>query len=258
MNIAIGINIFGECPRQKKCIEVLKKIASKYSNIQLYNITFFNGKNTEENFIHLPFLKQKAKDIIYNSNSEKPIAKEFFDILSKQNCDYFIFLNSDILLSYKVIELILKAEYDTYCVSRHDTYPIKELNQIVPYRIEIAGFDVWAVKKEWWIKNTNKFKNFIYAEHLWDVAFTLEMYNHSRCMLANKDFYVAHEKHDIKWNENSLEAIYNKKLWDSTPYCENWNTFIYSYLVQRKPFGQFLEILPDELEKEKSLLYINK
>jgi hypothetical protein len=60
MKIAIGINIFGECPRQKKCIEVLKKIASKYSNIILYNIIYPNEKNLDDAFIALPLLKQKV------------------------------------------------------------------------------------------------------------------------------------------------------------------------------------------------------
>jgi hypothetical protein len=256
MKIAIGINIFKSYKRQDLCIKVLKKLKSKYKEIDLYNITFPNEKNLDCDFIHLPILKTKAKDVVSNSKSEKPISKEFFDILSNQNCDYFIFLNSDILLSPKFIDLILNQEYETYCVSRHDTLPIESIDKIIPFRIEIAGFDVWAVKNKWWKENNTLFKSYIYAEHLWDVDFSLNMFNHSLCLLCNKNFYAAHEKHELNWNETSLEAKYNSFLWQETPYHKKWHEFIFSNLVKRKPYGQFLEPLPNEKELEQKYLKI--
>lgn len=256
MKIAIGINIFSENKRQDLCIEVLKRLKSKFKEITLYNITFQNEPNNHSDFVHLPFLKNKAQDIIKNSKSKKPTTKQFFDILSNQDADYFIFLNSDILLSPKFINLVLKQDYETYCVSRHDTLPINSINEIVPYRIEIAGFDVWAVKNNWWKENHQYFDEYVYAEHLWDVAYTLTMYNHSSCLLCNKEFYAAHEKHELNWNEDSLEAKYNSELWEKTPYSKKWNEFIYSNLIKRIPYGQFLKPLYNEEALEKNLLKI--
>jgi hypothetical protein len=256
MKITIGINIFGYYKRQDQCIDVLNRLVSKHPEISLYNITFENEKNYNLGFNHLPLLKRKAKDIIDGSISEKPIAKDCFDILSTTDCDYFIFLNSDILLTEKVIKLILNGDYETYAFSRHDCYKIESLDKILPFRIEIAGFDAWAVKKSWWIENSQFFKDYIYAEHLWDVAFTLEMYNKSNSFLGNKEVYLCHEKHELKWNETSLEALHNSKLWESTPYHERWHQFIYTYLVKRLPYGQFLYPLSDEAEKEKEFLKI--
>jgi hypothetical protein len=253
MKISIGINIFKDYQRQDFCIEVLNKLVTKHNNVSLYNITYENEKNYALGFDHLPFLKRKAKDIT-NSESEKPIAKDFFNILSNTDCDYFLFLNSDVLLTEKVIKLIIKGEYDTYSFSRHDCYPIISLNEITPFRIEIAGFDAWAVKKTWWISNKDHFKDYIYAEHLWDVAFALEMYNRSNSFLGNKKVFLCHEKHDLNWNESSPEAIHNSKLWEESPYHKNWKEFIYSYLVKRLPYGQFLYSLPDELEQEAKYL----
>jgi len=257
MKIAIGINIFGNYERQNHCIDVLKKIKNDNNNIKLYNITFFNEKNTDNDFIHLPLLKKTAKNIIPNSNSNKPISKEFFDALSEQDCDYFLFLNSDILISKKLIKLIEKQEYETYCISRHDVFPLDNFNDpVVPFRIEIAGFDAWAIKKNWWIKNKNIFKDYIYAEHLWDVDFTLNMYNNSNCLICNKEFYIAHEKHPLNWNENSLEAKHNSDLWTNTPYHKNWHEFIFSNLINRQPYGQFFNPLFNEKELEKKYLKI--
>lgn len=256
MKIAIGINIFGYYTRQDQCIEVLLRLSQKYPEIKLYNITFEDEKNYTLGFQHLPLLKRKAKDIIDGSLCEKPIAKDFFNILSMIDCDYFIFLNSDILLTEKTIKLILKGEYSTYSFSRHDCYKIESLNNIIPFRIEIAGFDAWGVNTKWWSNNNSHFNDYIYAEHLWDVAFTIEMYNRSNSFIGNKDVYLCHEKHELKWNEASLEAIHNSNLWKNTPYHQKWHEFIYSYLVKRLPYGQFLYQLPDELQKEKEYLKI--
>jgi hypothetical protein len=256
MKIAIGINIFGENKRQNFCIDVLKKIKSKFKNVLLYNITFKDESNKDSDFIHLPVLNQRANNIITGSISKKPTTKQFFDILAHQESDYFVFLNSDILLSPKFINLILKQEYETYCVSRYDTLPIDSIDKIIPYRIEIAGFDVWAVKTNWWKDNNQYFDDYVYAEHLWDVAYTLTMYNHSSCLLCNKTFYAAHEKHDLNWNENSLEAKYNSSLWEKSPYGLNWKKFIYENLIKRPPYGQFLEPLYNEIDLEKKYLKI--
>ena len=257
MKLAIGINIFGNSKRQNHCIDVLKKLCFKKENINLYNITFENEKNDHPEFIHLPLLKTKAKDTIDNSISQKPIVKQFFDILSDQNSDYFLFLNSDILISNKLLKLIFKKEYDTYCFSRHDIYEIDDYESPVqPFRIEIAGFDAWVVKNNWWKNNNNLFKNYVYAEHLWDVDYTLTMYNNSNCCLCNKEFYIAHEKHQLNWNEHSLEAQHNSNLWEKTQYPDRWKKFIYENLVFRLPHGQFLNPLENEKFLENQLLKI--
>ena len=256
MKLAIGINIFGYYTRQDFCIDVLLRFASKHPQITLYNITFEGERNYTLGFEHLPLLKTKAKDIIPNSTSEKPISKDFFDILSQTDCDYFLFLNSDILLTEKILKLILKAEYETYSFSRHDCYKIETLDKIIPFRIEIAGFDAWAVKKSWWIENSHHFNDYIYAEHLWDVAFAVEMYNRSNSFIGNKDVYLCHEKHELNWNEETPEAIHNTTLWKKTPYHEKWHEFVFSYLIKRQPCGRFLYSLSDELEKEKEYLKI--
>jgi hypothetical protein len=254
MKISIGINIHGSYRRQDQCIFVLKKLKQKYENIKLYNITFQHDLNMEKEFIHLPFLRKKAKNVT-NSTSNKPIAKEFFDILSDTECDYFLFLNSDVLLTEKVIKKITD-EYETYCFSRTDVISTEKLENIVPWRIEIAGFDVWGVKKEWWIKNSNLFDDYIYAEHLWDVDFALTMFNNSTCILYNKENLVIHEKHELNWNESSPEATYNSKIWDQKPYSKNWHEFIYKNLINRQPYGRFLEPLTNELELEQKLLKV--
>lgn len=280
MKISIGINGFKPFDKLNKreifCVESLHKLKNKFSNINLYLVTFEEDKIQYPKFTTLNKLKKNSIEIIQNyfkttplpqqyndrqedikNNTRKmPIVNEIFDVLSKTDCDYFIFLNSDILLSPKFINLVFNQEYETYCVSRHDTLPIESIDQIKPFRIEIAGFDVWAIKKDWWTNNSFRFKDYIYAEHLWDVDYTLTMYNHSNCLICNKLPYAFHEKHELNWDETSLEARHNSTLWNQTPYYQNWHKFIYENLVKRPPYGQFLQPLPNEKELEEQFLKI--
>jgi hypothetical protein len=254
MKLAIGINIFQENKRQTFAIEILKKFKQKYSEIKLYNITFKNEKNID-GFIHLPVLETKSSDIIPNTTKSKPIAKELFNALGATDCDYFLFLNSDIFLTDKCIKLILKQEFESYIFSRIDTYDINSINDpIVPMRMEIAGFDAWCVKKNWWLKNSEKFSDYIYGESLWDLHYGLTLYYNSNCFLGNKDIYIVHIKHPIQWSENSPEQKYNAIFWENTLFHRTWHDYVYKILIQRQPQGQFLQPLLNEEELEQKYL----
>ena len=250
MKLSIGTNIFAENKRQTFAIEILKKFKQKYSEIEIYNITFKDEKNTD-GFIHLPVLCRNSSDFTKNFSKKKPIAKELFNSLAQTDCDYFLFLNSDIFLTNKCIKLILKQEYDSYIFSRIDTYDINSLNDsIIPMRMEIAGFDAWCVKKEWWLKNSDKFPDYIYGESLWDLHYGLTLYYNSNCFLGNKDTFIAHIKHPLQWTEDSLEQKYNATFWESSSFHRIWHDYVYKILIQRQPQGQFLEPLPNEEELE--------
>ena len=250
MKLAIGVNLFGSNKRQSIAAEVLCAHAKHFTDIELFNITFKNEKNTNSQFTHLPLIRRTAADVIKDSISQKPIAKDFFDILSQQDCDAFLFLNSDILLTRKAIKLIMEQAYETYSFSRADCYEFDEPTKAVPFRIEIAGFDGWAVNKNWWIANRDLFDDYVYAEHLWDVAFAITMFKHSNSKLCNKDIYIAHEKHPLNWNENSVEALHNSSLWKKTEFHQKWHDFVFTQLIKRTPHGQFFVPLSNEEESE--------
>lgn len=250
MKLSIGTNIFQENKRQTLAIQILKKFKEKYSEIQLYNITFKNEKNTE-GFQHLPVLEKTSSDVVKNTTKKKPIAKELFNALGNTDCDYFLFLNSDIFLTDKCIKLILKQEFESYIFSRIDTFDINTLaDPIIPMRMEIAGFDAWGVKKDWWNKNQDKFPDYIYGESLWDLHYGLTLYYNSNCFLGNKDMFIAHIKHPIQWAENTPEQKYNATFWESTSFHRTWHDYVYKILIQRQPQGQFLQPLPNEHELE--------
>jgi hypothetical protein len=247
MKIGIGINIFGENKNQNLAIKCLKKIKENNKNIEIYNIGFEEEFVNVSEFKSLPILKESSIDLTGNPKKKKPIANEFFDILSNEDLDYFLFLNSDILLSQKAINLIKKEEYESYIFSRFEINEINDINEdIKPYKIEVSGFDAWAVKKEWWQKNGKLISKCIYSEVAWDNIMSLSLYQNSNCKFCNKEFYIGHISHPIKWSRESLEGKYNMKTWLFMPISPKWDYYMQTVLFQRKPFGYFTTPIENE------------
>jgi hypothetical protein len=250
MKLSIGTNVFQENKRQTLALEILRKLKQKHDSVEIYNITFKNEKNVD-GFKHLPVLERCCSDLVKNSIKKKPISKDLFNALAKTDCDYFLFLNSDIFLTDKCLKLIFEQKHDSYIFSRIDTYDINSLNDpIVPMRMEIAGFDAWCVKKDWWLANTDKFPDYIYGEPLWDLHYALTLYYNSNCFLGNKDVFIAHIKHPIQWSDNSIEQKYNANFWEKTTFHRVWHDYVYKILINRQPQGQFLQPLQNEDELE--------
>ena len=257
--LAIGINIYNPQKRHIHCIEALIRLKQEFgTSIELYNLTFSDESNAYSDFVHLPLLQKSSHDFVSQSSKRLPIARECFDVLSEQNCDYFLYLNNDILASKKLIKLILKQDYETYSFSRHDILELQTINDdAVPIKIEIAGFDAWSCKSTWWRQHRNKFANYLVGQWQWDVDYALTMYNHSHGKICNDQFYIGHEDHPRAWNSNSPEAVYNDSLWKQTPYQHVWGEYIYSNLVNRQPRGRFLTPLQNEDHLTTNLLKLD-
>lgn len=258
MKLSIGINIFKENKRQTLAIEVLKQIAKKYTNVTIFDINFEHSEPTE-GITHMPVLTRTSSDVTGNSLVRKPISKDLFTALSNTDCDYFLFLNSDIFLTEKCLTQILKGDYESYIFSRIDIHDIDSLEEeLKPMRMEIAGFDAWAVKKSWWLENSEKFPDYIYGESLWDIHYALTLYYNSKCYLGNKGYYIAHIKHPLQWTENSPEHNYNAAFWTKTDFHEIWHYYVYNILINRQPRGMFLQPLPNEEELEQRYLNLKQ
>lgn len=257
MKISIGINIFGSNKRQTLAIECLKILKEKNTNVELYNISYSNELISTEGFVDCPMLTKTSFEYTKNENKTKPIANEFFDILSKTDCDYFLFINSDILLSQKAINLISNGRFDSYIFSRHEIEEIDSIKTpLVPYKIEVAGFDAWAVKKNWWIENGNKIPTCIYSEVAWDNIMSMGLYQNSNATLCNKEFYIAHISHPIKWSRETPEGSFNMKTWLSMPIAPKWDYYMQAVLFRRTPFGKYISPLENEVELEKQILKV--
>jgi len=239
-SIAIGINIFGDSKRQQLCIDSLLRLRDKHKNIKLYNIQQAQIKNID---IHSSFETiydsgRVAANQIEGCTMQMPMVRDFFDILSETQCDYFVFLNSDIILTSKIIKFINQNNVDTVSMSR---LAIKDIDSIDDTNIEhshfqIAGFDVWAVKTSWWRENRDSFPDYIYAISAWDVDYSARM-----MVLGDSKFDIDfppgcyHIIHPEKSHDDTPERAYNIKLFfeDNKPLCDAWHKYLYEMIERR-------------------------
>ena len=264
MKIAIGTNIFGSFHRQNTCIESLKKIKKKFPDIvDLYNIQSIDNPQEEKDFETLAVLKKTSKDIVPNCKKTKPLIKEMFNSLANlKGYDYFVFTNSDIIISDRFIKLILdNTDKDSFSGARltiKDIQTLDETPELVQY--QIAGFDTFAVKTEWWKNNSDKFPEYIYAEPCWDVHYATLFKKHGNSMFVNKWpaclFHIAHE---IAWSEMTPERQYNEEMLfkHHTNDSNIWHGFLFNVLLRRKPDNGFYNPFNNEEELEENFFNDN-
>lgn len=239
IEISIGINIFEENKRQSLCIESLLRLKNKFKNIKLYNIQQLKARNyTHPEFITIYDEGRSAKKINKSCTTNMPIVKDFFNALARTSSDYFIFLNSDIILTSKILSEL--EQYDSISLSRlaiNDIDSIYDTN-ISHSHFQIAGFDVWGVNTKWWQKNKIYFPDYIYAISAWDVDYSSRMMALGNSKL-DIDFPPGcfHIIHEEKSHNNTPERDYNIDLFfnKNKPLCDAWHKFLFSVLEKRKP-----------------------
>ena len=245
MKIAIGFNL--HYPLNER-VDISQKSLFKLKkqfDIELLNLDFENSNipNLNENIKHLPVLKEHSYHYTNGSKRDLPMIHDMFNSLyeysAKNNIDYFIFVNSDIIVSDRFIKHILNTNFDTYCAARLAIGNIKTLEE-EPKEIshyQVAGFDAYAVKTKWWGEHKDKFPKYIYAISGWDVDYATKMKRYGECDFCNKWppmlFHIIHE--EISSNQ-SPELDYNKNLlWNiNKKDCDIWHDFLFNVLLKRK------------------------
>lgn len=236
MKITIGINGFKEYnsleKREKFCIDSLLKIKNKNTNIELYNVCFDSENVTYDNFTTLNKLKVRSnklihnyfqhdgltneynlrKDDIDNNQRELPSVKEIFDILASTDCDYFLFLNNDIILSNRFLKEI--DDSDAYAISRMHIYDIDSLNEIPKLEsYSIHGFDAFLIKKKTWLEIRNHFEDLVLGRFYWDTYFATMLAILVNTKFVNKLPPVCfHIEHGSTSSQDHIENYYNEDV----------------------------------------------
>jgi len=265
MKIAIGTNIFGHYNRQTLAIESLKKLKEKVKDvnvdIDLFNIQFENNTINIDGFTTLNVLKNNnitiRNEIIqasgYSPNcvncddidmsvplSSKvlPLMNELFDSLGCLiEYDYVIFTNSDIMISNRLINEILTTKKESYSVSRLEIQSINSLTDaLIPFKIEIAGFDTYAFKPAWWQHNKHRFPKYLLGKPRWDNHYTSIFMTYSDGKVLNYyPGHIVHIYHGYASHQDDMENRYVNKLWDSYPELQNrWGRYFNDILLKRK------------------------
>jgi hypothetical protein len=261
VKIAIGFNLHYPLNERVKISQDSLLKLKKQFDLTLINLDFEGVANKEENknIVFLPELKQDSSKYTNGSQRNLPMVHEMFDILcnycEKNGIETFIFVNSDIIVSDRLIKNILNSSYDTYCAARLAIGKIESIEE-KPKEIshyQVAGFDAYAVKTKWWKEHKDKFPKYIYAISGWDVHYATIMKKIGNCDFCNKWppmlFHIMHEEISSK---ESPELQYNKNLlWNiNKEDCDTWHKYLFNVLLKRG--NNYWYPLENELQLEET------
>jgi hypothetical protein len=255
MKIVLGVNLFGDEHRHRISRESYKRLSDKFG-ISLLNLQFEGLPPTfeDERFETKHILKISSKDLIPESFKTLPTMKDCFDALASTECDYFIFTNDDIIISPTYIELFLATLKDSYPSSRLSIKELATLEDEITAidHYQVAGFDAFIIKKEWWLKVRDYFPNYILGKPCWDVHYAMLCMRHGDSMLCNKwpppTFYIAH---DLVSFDDCPEKKYNERIFweDHIADSKIWNLYLHKVLLKRPT--QYISVFGNEEELEK-------
>lgn len=252
-NILIGTNTFLKNSRQDLCIESLKKLRKKNNNVDICLVQHIDDNVC---YYDIEVVKELSRDSsqFVKTNKKLPLVNDIFDVLSERCRDYFVFCNSDIILSQQLIDKITNAKtpFEAFGISRIDIPNINSLSEsFIPIRMEPAGFDCWVVSKKWWKNNRHLFKDYFLGRPFFDVHYTMLMLLHTYSDIhVSNERLIYHIKHPSPafqrdecylFNETQTNKYYidQEAIWGSI----SNNTFL-----KRQDYGKFLDFNPKEVD----------
>ena len=295
MKISIGINTYKPFDqlelRQKLCIQSLTKLKEMHKDkIELYTVQYEDESFDIDGFTRLSVLKEKPHQILseyfdhhglvdlYNQsfkqhmstieNSTIPSVREIFDALGLTDCNYFIFINDDIILSDRFIKQILEnPQYDSFPSSRIHAYDMNDLSgNCTPESYSVHGWDGFGIKKSWWEKHKHNFPKYILGKPYWDVHyFTLCQLLGDALTLNKLPPVMYHPHHDSVSCENmddnsptnpNIMSKYNTDVFSRDMICNQlWWRYVNGVLMKRPTVNgiKWWQPFPEEIELERKL-----
>lgn len=256
--IAFGVNLFGNNDRVELAIESFIKIKEKYPTIDLYNIQFKDPAakgRLHPAFTTLNTMEKSSKDFIQGESKRTiPMLHQLINSLYDLKYEYLCFTNDDIILSDRYFKFIFETNYDCYPASRLAIHPIKTLkDNITNEHYQVAGFDTFCIRNNWWGSNRAKFPNYILGTPPWDVHYATLCMKYGNSTLCNKwpppAFHIIHGDDSHK---DSPELRYNNSLfWQPHKFdSDMWHNYLFSVLLKREG-SNYCTPFPNETELEK-------
>lgn len=257
-HILIGTNVFEKNSRQDLAIESFKRLKKQNLNVDICLIQSPTD-DVQYSDIAIHRTLERNSSTLLNTTKKLPFINDIFNTLYTQSYDYFIFCNSDIILSQALVDKVNKQNPEAYGVSRIDIPQIKALNEpFSPLRMEPAGFDCWVVSKKWWSENANLFKDYFLGRPFFDVHYTMLMLLNTKTDVhVSNDHLIYHIKHpspaferDVcyQFNESQTINFYNNQE-------EIWGNISNKTFLKRSDFGRFLNFNDDEVDIIKNIKY---
>jgi hypothetical protein len=264
MTISIVTNTFRKYHRQDIAVDSWRHLKKLFpDNINLNNFQFEDERNTFTDHydgVDTSFrLKNSSKSLVKGATKKLPLVSEIIFAGFKYDPEYVLFTNSDVILMPHLIEYILNEKPDCMAISRMDIEHIESFDNILrqdikPVRMEIAGFDAFLLKREWFTKHKKHlWSNFLLGKPYFDPALAglMVIFGEKFKMGNSYPPYAFHIHHGTASVDMECpERDHNQKIFEKNPLFQIGNNIIFHNLqhnlCKRKPWGAFLQPQKDE------------
>jgi hypothetical protein len=165
--------------------------------VEIVNLQFRDGPHEHPGLRTLAVLPRDSNTLTGRRGPRKPVMVDLFDALaseaSARSLPYFCFTNTDILISQAAIDWIRGAGLDGCVFSRQNF----DGQTGEPTSIEFAGYDVYAIRPDWWQGNRYRFRPYLAGEGVWDEVYTSIIMCHANAAIENRRSLVRHEAHPM-------------------------------------------------------------
>jgi hypothetical protein len=265
MKILIGTNTFGSYDRQDIAVDSYKALKSQYPDVvDVIDVQFQDEKETFKNIYGLDVkfdLKRSSLDAVKNAEKKLPFVNDIFNVIYDHSSDYCIFTNSDVILNKSLVEYIIKNKPDCFACSRLDIQPITSFSELrekaTPVRWEIAGFDTFVFKRDWFFKYRYLFHDYLLGRPQFDHVYAgiMKCFGDNTPLGNQNPAFCFHIHHKVKWLDGSGETDFNNnslKEHALDHIMANLMFFNLKHnLCRRKPWGAFLQPEANEQQQEK-------
>jgi hypothetical protein len=260
MNILIGTNTHGRYTRQDIALASYKHLAEQY-DCEVVDVQFTDHTEQLYDVRTLPVLNRSSKDVT-DGDKRLPFVNDILNVLATREYDYFIYVNSDVILTNSIIKRIINEQPDCFACSRVDIQPVSTFQQIVdkqvePIRYEIAGFDAFVFKTDWFRDNSHMFNDYLVGQPCWDQVYATIMRVFGSSRFANQfPPCCFHVKHDPTWqlDSKSPEQKFNHASVELNPVdrmaFKMFDNYLRGVLIHRKQPGLFMTPVDNEQQIE--------
>lgn len=267
MKILLGTNTFGTYDRQDIAVDSYKELKKLFpNNVDIIDIQFQDEKHNFKNHYGLDIkfdLIRSSKDVIDNPEKKLPFVNDLFSVIAEYSEDYFIFTNSDVIINKNLIEYIINNRPECFACSRLDISPINSFSELrqkaSAIRWEIAGFDTFVFKKEWFLKYKHLFNDYLLGRPQFDHIYAgiMKCYGDNTPLGNQNPPFCFHIHHPVKWLDGSNLTEFNNNTVKKYPLDQLMANLMFFNLkfnlCKRTPWGRFLKPQDNEKEQEKIL-----
>ena len=108
MKIVIGTNTFGSYHRQDVAVDSWKHLASKFDCVDVIDVQLVGQSSHDYGIPAVTALKRHSGDLVPGSDKKLPVVSDILKVLGEHECDYFIYVNSDVIINSNLIKYIIK------------------------------------------------------------------------------------------------------------------------------------------------------